>query len=208
MNNDFIHASEKEVWIQVEYYDEGFDTFTLEYDGTSPRDGVYGGPYTRSEIVPLTNTNKWKIHTFHLPDAYFGERQGWNSDFRLSDSVDGVNYFSRIWVYNYDPNKFPAPPPMARFMPIYDQSKPYTQEFIDLSTGYIDNWEWNFGDVVQSSEPSPIHTYISPGYYTVSLTVSGPSGSTTEKINILIDQGGLRKLWSTQRNGNVMRRKR
>jgi PKD repeat protein len=208
VNNDFIHASQKEVWVQVEYFDGGVDTFTLEYDSTSPSDGVYGGAYTRSEIVPLSNTNQWKIHTFHLPDAYFGERQGWKSDFRLSDNVDGVNYFSRIWVYNYDPNRFPTPPPTARFMPFYDQNNPYMLEFIDLSTGYIDNWDWNFGDAGRSSESSPIHKFIDAGYYTVSLTVSGPGGSITEKKNILIDQEGQRRRWATLRDRNIMKRRR
>ncbi|MBW1735877.1 MAG: PKD domain-containing protein, partial [Deltaproteobacteria bacterium] len=36
------------------------------------------------------------------------------------------------------------------------------------------------GDGASSSEQNPVHTYEEPGAYTVSLTVSGPSGSDTK----------------------------
>jgi len=57
---------------------------------------------------------------------------------------------------------------------------PHTVSFTDLSTGTIDSWAWDFGDGASSSEQNPVHTYEEPGAYTVSLTVSGPSGSDTK----------------------------
>ena len=55
--------------------------------------------------------------------------------------------------------------------------------FTDLSTtvtgGSIVSWRWNFGDGSESDEPNPIHTYLTPGDFTVSLTVTSSGGSHT-----------------------------
>jgi hypothetical protein len=53
-------------------------------------------------------------------------------------------------------------------------------KFIDQSSGNITGWFWNFGDGSTSSERNPVHTYTTPGTYTVSLTVTGTGGSSTE----------------------------
>ena len=42
------------------------------------------------------------------------------------------------------------------------------------------SWSWSFGDGASSTSRNPSHTYSSPGYYTVSLTVSGSGGSNTK----------------------------
>ncbi len=50
---------------------------------------------------------------------------------------------------------------------------PYSVRFYDASEGNPTEWEWNFGDTTTSSEQNPpVHTYPSPGSYTVTLTVS------------------------------------
>lgn len=59
-------------------------------------------------------------------------------------------------------------------------SGPLTVEFLDISTGYPTSWLWNFGDGQTSAEQHPTHTYRNDGYYTVSLTVTNPSGSDVE----------------------------
>lgn len=48
---------------------------------------------------------------------------------------------------------------------------PLTVKFTDTSTGGATWWRWNFGDGLLSSEMSPIHTYESPGNYSVGLVV-------------------------------------
>ncbi|MHC1745016.1 MAG: PKD domain-containing protein [Syntrophobacteraceae bacterium] len=55
-----------------------------------------------------------------------------------------------------------------------------TTAFTDLSTGSPTSWTWNFGDGGTSNAQNPTHTYSSPGFYTVTLTVSGPKGTGTE----------------------------
>ena len=73
-------------------------------------------------------------------------------------------------------------PPLADFMA--DTASVYPGEevqFTDISTGYVTDWEWDFGDGTVSSSVDPIHEYTESGTYTVSLKVSNPYGSHTEK---------------------------
>ncbi len=58
---------------------------------------------------------------------------------------------------------------------------PLTVTFTDSSNGSITNRFWHFGDgeTRQATGTSVAHTYSVPGTYTVSLTVSGTSGSNT-----------------------------
>jgi PKD repeat protein len=54
--------------------------------------------------------------------------------------------------------------------------------FTDKSTGNPSVYMWNFGDGGTSRNPSPAHTYLSKGTYTVTLTVTkGTSSSSTSQ---------------------------
>ncbi|MBT3453393.1 MAG: PKD domain-containing protein, partial [Lentimicrobiaceae bacterium] len=57
---------------------------------------------------------------------------------------------------------------------------PLVVNFTDLSTGDITDWQWVFGDGGSSNYKNPIHEYLEPGNYTVSLEVTGPGGNDTE----------------------------
>ena len=57
---------------------------------------------------------------------------------------------------------------------------PLIVDFSDLSEGNIDTWEWDFGDGGTSDEQNPSHEYTTTGSFTVSLTITGPAGSSTE----------------------------
>ncbi|WP_440950704.1 PKD domain-containing protein [Methanosphaerula subterraneus] len=48
---------------------------------------------------------------------------------------------------------------------------PFTVEFTDQSTGAT-GYQWQFGDGATSTEQNPVHTYTTPGSYTVTLVVS------------------------------------
>ncbi len=56
---------------------------------------------------------------------------------------------------------------------------PLTVQFTDQSSGAISNRLWSFGDGATSSATNPSHIYAQPGIYTVSLTVTGATSSTT-----------------------------
>ena len=63
---------------------------------------------------------------------------------------------------------------------------PLLVEFIDLSTGAVTSWAWEFGDGNSSSTQNPSNEYKVAGIYTVSLTVGGPEGSSKEiKTNLI-----------------------
>jgi PKD repeat protein len=57
---------------------------------------------------------------------------------------------------------------------------PLTVNFTDISAGTIDSWDWDFGDGNISTEQNPTNIYSDAGLYTVSLTITGPSGSDSE----------------------------
>ena len=68
--------------------------------------------------------------------------------------------------------------PNYAIVPVSGQA-PLNVSFIDLSSGNIVGWEWNFdilnvdpGTPNLSYDQNPMHTYTSPGLYSVSLTIS------------------------------------
>ncbi|NIS79780.1 MAG: PKD domain-containing protein, partial [Anaerolineales bacterium] len=62
-------------------------------------------------------------------------------------------------------------------------SEPLTVSFTDTSESYdgIVSYLWDFGDEGTSTEQNPVHTYVSAGQYTVSLTVSEADGDSDTK---------------------------
>lgn len=77
----------------------------------------------------------------------------------------------------------PAIAPTAAFRSdVLSGAAPLTVSFTDLSmpgSAAITSWAWDFGDGLKHTEPNPTHTYAEPGLYTVSLTVTGASGTDT-----------------------------
>lgn len=49
-----------------------------------------------------------------------------------------------------------------------------------------DTYLWDFGDGQTSTEKDPVHEYESGGYYTVSLTVGGATGTDSESLQLAI----------------------
>jgi len=62
---------------------------------------------------------------------------------------------------------------------------PLTVQVADSSTNAT-GWNWNFGDGTTSNlQTPPAHVYKTAGTYTVSLTVSGPGGTSTVKTTTI-----------------------
>jgi hypothetical protein len=57
-------------------------------------------------------------------------------------------------------------------------SYPFLYHFMDLSTGNINSWYWDFGDGFTSTEQNPSHQFNDPGTYNVCLTVKNLDDST------------------------------
>ncbi|WP_321428976.1 PKD domain-containing protein [uncultured Methanolobus sp.] len=78
----------------------------------------------------------------------------------------------------------PAKPPVASFISdITSGDVPLPVSFTDTSER-AESWSWDFDSdgVVDSTEQNPKHTYVTPGTYTVTLTVSNTGGSDTVVI--------------------------
>lgn len=68
-----------------------------------------------------------------------------------------------------------------------------TFRFEDWSTGNIDHWSWDFGDMSGSSHPNPVHTYHGIGTYEVMLRITNDYGcvDSITKQAIVIDKPAL-----------------
>ncbi|MEE2884008.1 MAG: PKD domain-containing protein [Planctomycetota bacterium] len=77
-----------------------------------------------------------------------------------------------------------TPPPVADFTVTTkdDGIADHTIIYEDHSVGLVENYLWDFGDGDTSTTLVGEHTYLEPGSYTITLTVSGPGGSDTMEL--------------------------
>ncbi len=59
---------------------------------------------------------------------------------------------------------------------------PILVQFTDQSLGNPTSWNWNLGNATTSNQQNPSVVYVTPGFYTISLTVSNGSGSNTKTL--------------------------
>jgi PKD repeat protein len=85
----------------------------------------------------------------------------------------------------------PQPPVPAFTASPASGESPLQVRFTDLSSGIPTSWIWNFGDSSSSTEQNPVHTYSSPGVYSVALTVGNAYGTNTRTINDYIAVGTI-----------------
>jgi len=78
------------VRVEVDYFDSGSDSFSLEYDALS-------GRFAGGGSVVKTNTNTFQTATFNLCDANFANREN-GADFRISDNGDGAESIREVRV--------------------------------------------------------------------------------------------------------------
>ena len=105
--------------------------------------------------------------------------------------ADASGHFHAFFEWGaevYLSNDVPAPAPSFRA----DRTEAIQGEpirFEDLSTGTITDLDWDFGDGGWGQGPSPVHRYLEPGAYAVTLHASGPGGSRSfqlpDRIQIL-----------------------
>jgi PKD repeat protein/N-acetylneuraminic acid mutarotase len=105
------------------------------------------------------------------------------SNYTVTLSVDGPDgqatevqhdYISMLITAQFDASPKTGEPPLA-------------VAFVDYSSGAIGSRLWNFGDGETSTAQNPTHTYVITGIYTVSLAITGPSGSDViTKPNLVV----------------------
>lgn len=93
------NGSVANLWITVEYFDEGTGAFRLEYDAqpdpNNPNPDI--DAYTVSNpinngLIYKYDSKQWLSFTFALNNVYFGKRQPGGSDFRLNDWTIDNNF--------------------------------------------------------------------------------------------------------------------
>ncbi len=87
--------------IEVEYVDNGTDTFRIEYDAHT------GGPFDdgrfrRTGTLTKTNTRMLRVAYFDLDEVRFANRTN-QGDFRINDMGDGVDYIYKVRVVRLAP---------------------------------------------------------------------------------------------------------
>jgi hypothetical protein len=103
---------------------------------------------------------------------------------RLYITDPGIDNYARIPEFEV----WASPAVVADFTATPTTGKmPLAVKFTDLSGGSVSAWSWSFGDGGTSTAQNPSHTYPTFGQYTVSLTVTGPSGNSTETREGYID---------------------
>ncbi|MDP8922906.1 MAG: DUF5010 domain-containing protein [Chloroflexota bacterium] len=130
------------VVIDVEYYDEGYGSFYLEYDSDDP-EARDGGRYATAPPVLFEGTGRWRTARFHLPDASFRGRQyAGYGDFRIraiADEGAPPHAFGRVTV-TAEPGPRPlvvAPEPLT-FQSV-TESEPVELRWsaVDGAAGYV-----------------------------------------------------------------------
>ena len=111
------------------------------------------------------STTKNPAHTYNLPGDYDVSLIAFNSE----GCTDTAIFISYIHVINTVGNYIP--------LATVKGCVPFNTLFSNITPDAV-SWLWNFGDGSTSSLQNPSHTYISSGFYTVSLSVQLTGGCT------------------------------
>lgn len=174
---------------QTEFLPVSVDRTVLSIAG--PLEGIAGQSYSFSIDNPgkaLLSNPQWGV-----TDAVDSERLALNqASLALSWQQPGLHKITltanlagrlvstehQIWLYT---------PVQARFdatvQPVNDR---FALLLSDRSSGDITKVTWDFGDGQTSGQSNPVHYYLKPGMYTVSLTAAGPGGEDTSLTTITI----------------------
>jgi gliding motility-associated-like protein len=127
---------------------------------------IYNWDFGDSTTAPLINTN----HLFATPGKY-------TITFQASSIIGCTSTISKLFtVY---------PNPVAAFSTgiSCEQNPVAMNNQTTISSGSLGGMVWDFGDSTQkSTEYNPVHIYIQPGSYTVSLTAESDNGCIDQHL--------------------------
>ena len=154
---------------------------------------VTNPPVSESDLSQVAwDFGDGNIHTNSICPPFLGSCFEWQNNY----TGDGW-YNVTVTVHTLDETASktyeievgdPVPPPVASFNPspsapvIYQNT---TLSFDGTCTGDCD-WSWSFGDGEVSSTTNPTHQWDVPDTYTVSLTVSNPSGADSTSLPLQV----------------------
>jgi len=91
----FEGAPTAHVRVEVDYLDQGTDTFSLQYDAKPS--GGSNGIFAGGGGVVKTNSGEFRTAVFNLCDANFANRDN-GADFRLGDDQNGAETFREVRI--------------------------------------------------------------------------------------------------------------
>ncbi|MDH3284018.1 MAG: PKD domain-containing protein, partial [Acidobacteriota bacterium] len=102
----------------------------------------------------------------------------------LATSFQDAAPFSAYRIAAYHMSGTATSPPDAAFSGTPARGcAPISVEFTDESAGFVESWEWSFGDGTGSSDQHPTKPYSIPGIYTVWMAATGSGSDSVVKEN-------------------------
>jgi PKD repeat protein len=163
--------------LRVDFSDQStFDGTTASYAWN------FGDPASSGSN---TSTQKNPSHTFSAAGDYNVTEtvtDAWGQSNTTSQDVTVFTYTApTASFYNPCDSQNPCSLSSLGGQPVQFADDSYSDD------GAITTWSWDFGDGTSSSQESPMHSYASPGQYTVTLTViddHGQSNTTQQQVYI------------------------
>lgn len=163
-----------------------FLQYQLEY-GPDPNPGDLWYQVGGISQTPVNNGFLGVWNTTSVQDSVYQLRLR----IYLRDGTSLITVVNNIRIQN----RQPIPPATATTIPrplaAFSQDRtigqvPLVVRFTNQSSGQITQYSWDFGDGGSSPEVNPVHTFRSPGIYTVQLRVRGPGGDSNvaRQINV------------------------
>ncbi len=167
--NAYFNAIRTEQTIQ----DDAADILVTEFGWTTQGVGADG------KAANLTNSYDWMRTRDFIAGAMWYQYNCCdpNGDWGLTW---GIGVYQPAWyAFAAQCDELVAPTARFRASPRAGTA-PLPVTFTEASSGFIDEYAWDFGDETGSADSDPVHVYAEGGTYTVSLTVTGPGGADTE----------------------------
>jgi hypothetical protein len=101
---DDLFKDANTLWVRVDYFDQGEDTWHVEYD-------TEADPYARvaSAARRKFDTRVWTSHTVKLINFQLQGRQDGGSDIAITDEGDGPEIIRQVIITDEDPDKIHFP---------------------------------------------------------------------------------------------------
>jgi hypothetical protein len=122
--------------VEVEYLDEGTQSFGLQYDSNDCT-ATLNGAYDSAGDVQRSGTGNWKTATFDLPDARFANRENGGSDFRFAAGGSTLTIHSVTVTILEDRTTHPPAPEPGVAEPVEQVSLERSAERLALDNGYV-----------------------------------------------------------------------
>ena len=102
--------------------------------------------------------------------------------------VQAQQYADQAQGYVQQAQQAAQQPVPSLFTSTTSGNAPLSGQFQDRSSNNPTSWSWDFGDGTRSSGQTASRVYSSPGYFTVTLTVTNSAGSATASRTMTVTQ--------------------